>query len=173
MELHMDDPQAGFDAEKRFNALMKLADFRFQRWRERRATDWKFTLALWAFLVASAASVKIHEITAVSDKINHSLAVTVLLMASLVALVLGHALFWVRNHWISNEMDIRTAFHFAEHAEIIVLPDNVRPKPRLDPEEFKSRHKHGLEFLKAGFPLIQVLGTLFFAWVVFLVLVFG
>jgi hypothetical protein len=90
-----------------------------------------------------------------------------------MALVLGHALLWVRNHWISNEMDIRTAFHFAEHAENIVLPDNVRPGPRLDPKQFRSRHEHGLEFLTTGFPLIQVSGTLFFAWIVFLVLVFG
>jgi hypothetical protein len=52
------DAQKTFDAE-RFNALMKLADFRFQRWRERRATDWKCTLALWTLLVASAAYLKV------------------------------------------------------------------------------------------------------------------
>jgi hypothetical protein len=51
------DAQEGFDAEK-FNALMKLADFRFQRWRERRETDWKFTLALWTLLVVGAASLR-------------------------------------------------------------------------------------------------------------------
>jgi hypothetical protein len=156
---------------------MKLADFRFQRWRERRATDWKFTLALWTLLVASASYLTAH-------KIQLWWWMTAL---SLLVLVLGHALLWVRNNWISNEMDIRTAFHFTDHAENIVLPNNTVPKPRLDPEQFKSCHKlrfpprgsrtklhaYGLEFLKAGFPLIQVSGTLFFASIVFLVLVFG
>jgi hypothetical protein len=177
------DVQERFDADK-FNALMKLADFRFQRWRERRTTDWKLSLALWTLLVAAAAYLITHRI-----EFTWSPWATALMTALvLIILVIVHALFLVRNNWISNEMDIRTAFHFAEHAEKIVLPANPEPlEKRLDPQQFKSSHRlrfpasgsrttlhaYGLEFLSAGFCQAQVLATSFFALVVFVVMVFG
>ena len=69
-------------------------------------------------------------------------------------------------------MDIRTAFHFAEHAEKLVLPSNPGPKPRLDPEHFRKCNGK-LQFLAAGFCQAQVCATSFFAVVVFLILVFS
>ena len=123
------DAQESFDTKK-FDALMKLADFRMQRWRDRRATDWKLSLALWTLLVATAAYLIVNGVI-----IRYPWWVTAV---ALVILVIGHALFWVRTNWISNEMDARTAFHFAEHAETLVLPDNLVPEPRLDPKQFKS-----------------------------------
>jgi hypothetical protein len=57
------------EAQKKdkFDALMKLADFRYQRWHVRRETDWKFTLALWTLLVAGAAYGKDKAIIHLSD----------------------------------------------------------------------------------------------------------
>lgn len=143
------DAQERFDAEK-FNALMKLADFRYQRWRERRTTDWKLSLALWTLLVATAAYFIAHKIEFRSGAVA----------LVLIILVIGHAWLWVRNNWISNEMDIRSAFHFAEHAEKLVLPSNPGPKPRLDPEEFRKCNGR-FKFLAAGFCQAQVCATSF------------
>lgn len=41
------------DAAARFDAVMKLADYRMQRIRDRRENEWKVTLGLWALLAGS------------------------------------------------------------------------------------------------------------------------
>jgi hypothetical protein len=154
------DNQEQFE-DKRFDALMKLAEFRLQRWRERRETDWKFTLALWTLMVAVGAYVVSHR----ADFEWRQVAI------ALAALVICHAWFWVRNNWLSNEMDIRTAFYFAEYAEKLVIPSGEGPRDkRLDPNKFRRCHR-GFEFLAAGFPQVQVIGTLFFATAIVLLLV--
>ncbi len=154
------DAEKKFDVEK-FNALMKLADFRYQRWRERRSTDWKLSLALWTLLVGAASYL-------IANKISFEWYVA---LPVLVILVVLHALFWVRTNWISNEMDILTAFHFAEHAEKIVQPHFIGPiEPRRHPKEFEEC-RQGLRFLRAGFCQAQVLATFFFSLVIFILLV--
>jgi hypothetical protein len=129
-----------FDAEK-FNALMKLADFRYQRWRERRSTDWKISLALWTLLVGAASYL-------IANKIRFKFYVGA---PFLITLVVCHALFWVRTNWISNQMDILTAFHFAESARILVNQYFIGPiEPRRHPKAIEECQE-GLKFLSAGF----------------------
>jgi hypothetical protein len=78
------DSQEKFDNE-RFDALMKLADFRFQRWQVRRATDWQLSLALWTLLVVATGYIVIH-------KGEFSWSARLGLAFGLIVLVIGHAL---------------------------------------------------------------------------------
>jgi hypothetical protein len=152
---------AQFDTEK-FNALMKLADFRFQRWRERRTTDWKLSLALWTLLVVGAASAKAH------GRFEFPGWATALV---LIILVIGHAWFWVRSNFIASAFDIKNGFHFADHAVKIVLPtDPVPIEPRPDP----NKSQGWFEFLTTrGFCQAQMFATALFAFVAFVILVYG
>jgi len=163
---------AQFETEK-FNALMKLADFRFQRWRERRTTDWKLSLALWTLLVAVAAYGKAH------GKFEFPVWVTALV---LISLVIGHALFWVRTNFNSSVFDIRTSFHFADQAVNLVQPDKPVPVGSLpNRQQFENSHRwsnflHPIfwEFLYGrDFCQAQVFITAFFAFVAFVILVYG
>jgi hypothetical protein len=104
------------EEKQRFDALIKLSDFRFARWQNRRAIEWKMSYAFWAVLVASATFDKLHSVPFNPWVVG----------AFLIAAVILHAL-WIRTNWISNEMDIRTAFHFSEQAERILLPGRSRP----------------------------------------------
>lgn len=149
------------DEKERFDALMRLADFRFARWRERRTYEWKISMALWALLVAASAYLKTNGFTFPLSWTAFALGV----------IVVGHAWFWVRTNWISAEMDIRTAFHFAEHAEKILLPSSPVPKQRLDPDQFERSHG-GFQFLHRGVCQAQVFTTAVLAVSLFLVLVF-
>jgi hypothetical protein len=154
----MTDPsETTFDAA-RFDALMKLADFRYQRWRERQSTDWKISLALWTLLVGAASYLMANKIVFAW---YFSLPV-------LVILVVSHPLLWVRSNWMNNQMDILTAFHYVESAEMLVQPNFVGPiEPRRHPRGFGECGK-GLRFLNAGFCRAQVFATSFFSLIVFL-----
>jgi hypothetical protein len=139
---------------------MKLADFRYQRWRERRSTDWKMSLALWTLLVGAASYLVAHNI----------IFQWYFTLPTLVILVVAHALFWVRSNWISNQMDILTAFHYAESAETLVQPHFTGPvEPRRHPKEFEECYG-GFRFLGAGFCQAQVFATLFFSFILFILL---
>src|SRR4051812_12634919 len=43
---------------ERFEAFMKLADFRAMRWQVRRQVEWRISLGLWALMIASVYTVK-------------------------------------------------------------------------------------------------------------------
>jgi len=43
------------DGKSAFDALMKLNEFRFQRWQDRRKYEWRISLGVWALLTASIA----------------------------------------------------------------------------------------------------------------------
>ena len=49
--------------KEQFDALMKLSDFRFARWKDRRVYEWKVFLALCAGMAGSAVVLKTAEIT--------------------------------------------------------------------------------------------------------------
>lgn len=118
-------------------------------------------MALWALLVAASAYLRAHGF-------SFPLWSTALV---LLAIVIGHAWFWVRTNWVSGEMDIRTAFHFAEHAEKVLLTSSPEPRQRLDPDEFERGHR-GLKFLHRGVCQAQVFATAVLAVGLFLILVF-
>jgi hypothetical protein len=143
--------------EDRFDALMKLADFRFSRWQNRRTYEWKMSAGLWAILAGATIYLK------PSGGLPPWLVGPMLVMA-----IVGHAWFWVRTNWVSSEMDIRTAFYFAEHAEGVVLADAPKPGKRLHPREFSEKNG-GWHFLKAGVCQFQVCATAFLSLGVFLV----
>jgi hypothetical protein len=125
------DAQEKFDNE-RFDALMKLADFRFQRWRERRATDWQLSLALWTFLVAGAAYLYVQKIKFPWFE----------MALGLIILVIGHALLWVRANFNSSIFDIRTGFHFSDQAvNLVQSQDPVPVEPLLNREQFENSHR--------------------------------
>jgi hypothetical protein len=149
------------DEQHQFDALMKLSQFRFERWRERRSLEWKLSLALWTLLVGVPSFFK-------TQGVHFSACPTALM---LVAVWCGHA-FWVRTNWISNQMDIKTAFHFAERAEGMLPPSNVIPEKRLRPEQFKQDQggRNYLHFLKEGACQAQVLVTAMLSIALLLVL---
>jgi hypothetical protein len=166
------DMDAQFDAEK-FNALMKLADFRFQRWKERRATDWQLSLALWTLLVVAAAYLFTH-------RTDFSGCARWMMAFGVIILVIGHALFWARTNFNTSVFDIRTGFHFTDQAVNLVQPDNAVPvEPLPDRQQFENSHRWSnflhrnfWEFLyRGGFCQAQVFITAFFAFVVFVTLV--
>jgi hypothetical protein len=158
--------------QEQIDALMKLSEFRFARWRERRTYEWKMSLALWAVLVGGLGYLKVNSIQLSGWLIG----------PLLLALVIGHALFWVRTNWLSAQVDIKNAFHFAETAEKIVLPlSPIDVEKRWKPKDFNNCNAGGFrswsEIKKLGrfldYPacLAQVLATAFFALTLFLVLV--
>jgi hypothetical protein len=144
---------------QRFDALMKLSDFRFARWQNRRAVELKISYAFWAILAAAATLDKIH-------KVPWPWVLTFLIVA-----VLLHA-FWIRTNWISNEMDIRTAFHFAEHAEKITgLPDAPEPEKRLRFSDFKKK-QGWTKFICQGACQAQLFTSFFLCAALFLILLY-
>ena len=105
------------EPKDRFDAYMKLSDFRVHRWDARREFEIKVSVALWALLAATAAVLKVRPDS-------------VLLAALLLIVVAGHALFFLVPIWTSNKLDIETAFCYAEMAERELSSSiQVRPKP--------------------------------------------
>jgi hypothetical protein len=147
--------------KERFDALMKLSDFRFARWQNRRGIEWKMSYAFWATLVSAATYQKLSDLP----------IPLCLIAAVLIIAVVLHA-HWIRTNWISNQMDILTAFHFAEHAEkILELDGSPKPKKRLDPDEFRST-QGCFTFLKEGACQAQFFTTVFLAVVLLLILAY-
>jgi hypothetical protein len=149
--------------KENFDALMRLCDFRFARWQNRRGIEWKMSYAFWATLVAAAATcLKLPDLR------------IPLWAAGVPIIAVAVHVLWLKTNWISNQMDILTAFHFAEHAEKIARPDSpVVPKARLEPGDFrrKFRSKQGwFEFLRAGACQAPLCTTVFLALVLLLIL---
>jgi hypothetical protein len=147
--------------QEQFDSFMKLAQFCFERWQERRTYEWKVSLGLWAVLIGAPSYLK-------AQGVAFSWWATGLV---LTGLVIGHAWFWVRNNWISNQMDIKTAFHFVEHAERLLTGSGREPEERLHPEQFRKSCSP-FEFLSYGACQSQVFATAFLAFGLFLVLTF-
>ncbi len=105
----------------RFDAFIRLADFRTHRWDARRSFESRVSIALWALLAAATAYMKTRPEPA-------------LLAVFLVVVVAGHALLFVLPIWVSNKLDIETAFYYAEMAEGLLTPcTHVRNRP-MPPE---------------------------------------
>jgi hypothetical protein len=81
------------DAKIEFDALMKLSDFRFQRWQDRRKYEWQISLGVWALL---AASILYRSTTVPRPSFSHCFVVAVL-----SAIFLVHVI-WVRTNWRRN-----------------------------------------------------------------------
>jgi hypothetical protein len=101
------------NAKERFDALMKLVDFRMSRIADRRDHEWKVTVALWALLAAATIYLRPLE--------NAGPCEHRLVAAILSAIVLGHAFLWVGNHWKRSKEDILISFFYSERAHDLAL----------------------------------------------------
>ena len=103
------------DKEK-FDALMKLADFRQTRHSSRYRVQTQVTLGLWGLLAATTIYLKVRPPDG-------------LFIAGLISIVIGHFVA-IRQLQIRNWYDLSSAFYFVEHAEKLVLnAPEPRPKP--------------------------------------------
>lgn len=129
----------------RFNALMRLAEFRRLRRVTRVQNEWKVSLGIWAMLAAASLYTKDKPIWA--------------LLVWLIIIVAGHGWLWVRWNWIANEKDARLAMYYAEKAEGMILQD--APDSSRRPELTKTEKRFG--FLWHGAALFQFLATIVLA----------
>lgn len=138
-----------------FDALMRLNEFRFKRWQDRRIYEWRVSFALWAWMAAAIYYLKIDQ------KIcSPPIYVSMIVAAFIIFL---HAC-WVGTNWDRNMKDINQAFYFWDAARVL-LPGLRDPPPR---EYQKPGSKHeGLSehqskwyaFLFDAVPLSEVLIT--------------
>jgi hypothetical protein len=94
------------DTERKshFDALMRLAEFRNARIKDRRSHEWKVTLAVWGLLAAGIAK---------PPKIEGGLC---LIGLGLAVVVIAHAFGWVGSHWQKSEYDGRVSFYYTDQA---------------------------------------------------------
>lgn len=128
----------------RFDALMKLAEFRMGIREARRTHEFRVSLGLWVGMGAGVISLRGVP--------------SVVLMVLLPLVVLGHAWFWVRWNWIANERDARLAYFHAESAELLLFDDVKKPSRRS-----MSRSERAFGFFTHGPPLFQILATILLA----------
>ncbi|HET7264701.1 MAG TPA: hypothetical protein VFL28_08525 [bacterium] len=99
--------------KERFDAFMHLANFHFACWRMRQGLEWKISVGVWALLAAlTAGTVYIPDTPP-----------TFMIVIILLAIVLGHAVFWVGPIRVRNDHDKDMALHYTESAERILSPD--------------------------------------------------
>ena len=116
--------------KERFEALMKLAEFKSNIREKRREIEFKVSIGLWAITGGGVAYLK-----------GHSLPWSVTLIG---IIVLAHWL-WVRTHYNSSERDARELYFYAAHAREIVLPGSGADKPG---DKLPSPQFTAWEFLK-------------------------
>jgi hypothetical protein len=101
----------------RFGALMRLAEFRNARIADRRSHEWKVTVALWALLAAAILKLRISPTPCALS----------LFAVGLAGLVIGHAFWWVGNHWRRSFEDMLASFFYADRAHDLALPaENIQ-----------------------------------------------
>ncbi len=134
----------------RFNALMRLAEFRNTRIADRRSHEWKVTVALWALLAAGIIELRISPSTP-------ALAIFAIV---LFGVVVAHAFLWVGDHWRQSKKDILISFFYTDRAHVLVLPDE---KICENQQKEWPRNIGCCEFLRQGRCLAQILTTFFLA----------
>jgi hypothetical protein len=108
------------EQKNEIDAFMRLNEFRFNRWQNRRIYEWRVNFALWAWMAAAIYYLKL----------DHKTSPPPLCVAMIVAvvIVLFHG-WWVQTNWKRNMKDINQAFYFWDRARIL-LPDLHEPPPR-------------------------------------------
>ncbi len=87
----------------RFDAWMKLAEFRLRRWHARRDVEWKMSIAFWGLLL-SATTIQFRP--------------PLLLAVVTIGVAVGlYARFWTWEIFVRNRDDQRVAFSYVERAE--------------------------------------------------------
>src|SRR5262245_5775213 len=106
------------DDKDRFDAFMKLADFRMDVRRERRQLQWRLSLGLWIALAGGM----------IAFKNLHVRILTFLLALILLTVVLGHAYWWVIGNWWRNERDAKQVYRMLARAEELLGVDYQPPR---------------------------------------------
>ena len=94
---------------ERADVLMQIANFRLDRWKNRREHEWRISAALWALLAA-----------AIYKDIPFPLS-------WVIVVIVLHAI-WAFLNWRSNQRDIEKAFKSVEDSERL-LGQNPDPLP--------------------------------------------
>lgn len=128
--------------KERFDALMRLADFRTGIRAARRTLEWRVSLGLWLGMGAGLISLP--------DIPEH-----ILVLALIIAVVI-HA-FWVQWNWVSNEREAHKAYYYAETAEAMLLLPNS-PVPNMP---IPTRLYRLFGFIVHGPCFFQILVTIF------------
>ena len=128
--------------KNRFDALMKLAEFRTAQRDNRRIYEFRVSGVLWLGLAAATVQFR---------AIPHCI-----LLTALPVIILSHAFFWVRWASSKNRNDLLLAKYYTEIAENLVLPDTNKAK-----REQLSRWGILFDFLIQAPALFQVLVTIF------------
>lgn len=114
--------------KNQFDALMRLNEFRFERWQDRRKYEWRVSLGLWALMAAATYYKK-----TLIPPLPNSIVVVIL-----VIIVLVHT-YWVRSNLDRNQKDINSAFYYWDRARML-LPGEEAPTPD---EDQGPRSKYG------------------------------
>jgi len=101
-----DEDKAHFEKD-RFDATMKLVEFRLARISSRRQHEWKVTVGLWAILAAWIFK----------SKADHPF----IFWLVLICIVLVH-IWWIRMHWVRSTQDAKIAFTYQDDAAKLIYP---------------------------------------------------
>jgi hypothetical protein len=139
-----------------FDALMRLNEFRFKRWQDRRTYEWRVNFALWAWMAAAIYYLQIDR-KICPPPIWASMIV--------VGFIIGAHALWVHFNWVRNQKDINQAFYFWDAARVL-LPGQRDPPPCEDQRpgrhRYSSLRKHQRKwysFLCDAAPLSEIIIT--------------
>lgn len=164
------DEEKKMSEKERFDAMMKLAELRLERWKQRRDTDWKVSLTFWALLVGISA----YWVSGKVSPLHHNSCLMVFIYLILVLLiVIAWSYFWVRPNFNSSKLDLETCFHFFDHAALIVYPEDAVAPQKQRPVPGKFESEQGCKFIRKDFCQAQVIITLVLAVITFIALVYG
>lgn len=111
----------------RFDALIKLAEFKSNIREKRREIEWKTSLGLWALTAGAILYMKGHS--------------KFLLLILLFVIVIGHSWFWARTNFISAERDADMMYYFMDHAARLVIQDCVPDPGPIFPKASPGRKR--------------------------------
>lgn len=116
----------------RFDALMKLAEFKREVREKRRAIEWKGSAGVWVLTAGAITYLKGHS--------------PLLLLLMLGVVVVLHSWLWLRTNYMRSQRDADRMYYFMDHAARIVIPDCV-PDPGAKVPEFDTMARRW-EFLR-------------------------
>ena len=128
----------------RIDAYAKLAEFWLTKWTSRRSFEWRVTLGLWLFLAIAALYVRPRPPEPI-------------LIATLILVVLGHTLFWIRLMCARNRRDRITAEYYSSCSEAVLIGRPMPERPKFSPKQ------NWIWLFTDGVAIFQIITTVFFA----------
>jgi hypothetical protein len=149
-------------SEKEADAALRIANFRLERWKNRREHEWRISASLWTLMVAAIASLLSKAVPL--PTLNCTLGLGILL--ALAAVVFVHAAFWVWPNWRRNQKDLVKAFYHLGIADryahgIQHPPDEINCRWPTE-DDFRLSH-----MVRDGMPVFQICATCLLAGLIF------